>query len=93
MASAGTRQANWNMIMKPLPIALAVAVISGAIMIWWQSPSAHADEPAAFATAKQSPVQPMEKVTKSDEEWKKLLSPEQFQVARKAGTEIDVQFA
>jgi peptide-methionine (R)-S-oxide reductase len=28
-----------------------------------------------------------EKVTKSEEEWKKQLSPEQYQVARKAGTE------
>ena len=27
------------------------------------------------------------KVTKTEEEWKKQLSPEQFQVARKAGTE------
>lgn len=28
-----------------------------------------------------------EKITKSDEEWKQQLSPEQFHVARKAGTE------
>lgn len=28
-----------------------------------------------------------DKVTKTDEEWKKQLSPEQFHVARKAGTE------
>ena len=28
-----------------------------------------------------------EKITKSEEEWKKRLSPEQFQVTRKAGTE------
>ena len=28
-----------------------------------------------------------EKITKSEEEWKKQLSPEQFQVTRKAGTE------
>lgn len=29
----------------------------------------------------------MPKITKSEEEWKKQLSPEQFYVARKAGTE------
>src|SRR3569833_2870737 len=28
-----------------------------------------------------------EKVTKSDEEWRQALSPEQFRVLRKAGTE------
>ena len=28
-----------------------------------------------------------EKVIKTDEEWRKLLTPEQYQVARKAGTE------
>jgi peptide-methionine (R)-S-oxide reductase len=28
-----------------------------------------------------------EKITKSDEEWRKQLSPEQYQVARQAGTE------
>jgi len=28
-----------------------------------------------------------EKITKSEEDWKKQLSPEQFQITRKAGTE------
>ena len=34
-----------------------------------------------------APEEPTEKVMKSEEEWKKILTPEQFRVARKAGTE------
>lgn len=30
----------------------------------------------------------VEKIVKTDEEWKKILSPEQFNVARKKGTEL-----
>ncbi|BDZ70573.1 peptide-methionine (R)-S-oxide reductase MsrB [Methanobacterium petrolearium] len=30
----------------------------------------------------------VEKIVKTDEEWKKILSPEQFNVARKNGTEL-----
>src|SRR6185436_1921101 len=42
--------------------------------------------PVALAVQKGSkPV--IEKIVKSEEEWKKLLTPEQFQVLRKQGTE------
>jgi len=33
------------------------------------------------------PEEPTEKIMKTEEEWKKVLTPEQFRVARKAGTE------
>lgn len=87
MASAPAWRANWVMIMKPLSIALATLGLAAATTLWWAGAPAHANESTAFATAKQSPPQPMEKVTKSDEEWKKLLSAGQYQVTRKAGTE------
>lgn len=38
-------------------------------------------------TADKAPEQPADKVEKSEEEWRKELTPEQFRVLRKAGTE------
>jgi peptide-methionine (R)-S-oxide reductase len=39
------------------------------------------------ASGKKTGVEEVEKVVKPDDEWRKQLSPEQFQVTRKAGTE------
>ena len=41
--------------------------------------------PPAGQAAKEEKV---EKITKTDEEWKKLLTPEQYRVLRKEGTEV-----
>lgn len=39
-------------------------------------------------SSKTGKVEPMEKVEKSDEEWKEILTPRQFDIARKKGTEL-----
>lgn len=44
-----------------------------------------ASEPGKETARESLPI--MKKVTKSDEEWKKILTPEQFHVLRKKGTE------
>lgn len=41
----------------------------------------------AMETADKAPEQPVAKVEKTDEEWKKILTPEQYRILRKAGTE------
>lgn len=41
----------------------------------------------AMETAAEAPVEPDGKVVKTDEEWKKLLTPEQYRILREAGTE------
>ncbi|MFN9514196.1 MAG: peptide-methionine (R)-S-oxide reductase MsrB, partial [Akkermansiaceae bacterium] len=41
----------------------------------------------AMETAKEAPQEPTEKIVKTDEEWKKILTPEQYRILRQAGTE------
>jgi peptide-methionine (R)-S-oxide reductase len=41
----------------------------------------------AMETAATPPAQPTGKVEKTDEEWKKILTPEQYRILRQAGTE------
>ena len=50
-----------------------IALLSAVLLIWWRPVSSRAA--------------PQERVEKSEEEWKALLTPEQFQVARLKGTE------
>jgi len=49
--------------------------------------TAQDDTKTTMATSDKAPEQPTEKVEKTDEEWKKLLTDEQYRVARTAGTE------
>ncbi len=49
--------------------------------------SAGDEKKAVMETSSEKPVEPAAKVEKSEEEWRKLLTPEQFGILRKAGTE------
>ena len=46
-----------------------------------------ADDKTQKPAAKPSESQPIKTVKKTDEEWKKTLTPEQYRILRKAGTE------
>jgi peptide-methionine (R)-S-oxide reductase len=41
----------------------------------------------AMETSKEAPSEPTKKVVKTDEEWKKILTPEQYRILRQSGTE------
>lgn len=54
---------------------------------WFALGAVAAEKEASFATTQSAPPPPMEKVTRTEEEWKKQLTPEQYRVSRQAGTE------
>jgi peptide-methionine (R)-S-oxide reductase len=70
--------------MRKLPILLAVLLPIVLLYAAFSEKPVVAGE-AAEAVAPKGP--PVEKVVKSEEEWKKLLTDEQFYVLRRAGTE------
>ena len=75
---------------RPFLSAFLLIALAGAVLaFWWCGGFARADgqEGKSFATSPQAPKAPMEKVTKSKEEWKKALTAEQYRVTREAGTE------
>lgn len=88
--------------MKPSPsitgrIGLTIVAVGCLLSGGCQEEKATtAPSPAAAAPASNAPPQqatatstnkPMAKITKTDDEWKAQLSPEQYRVARKHGTE------
>lgn len=49
--------------------------------------SAEDDKKIVMEISSETPAEPTLQVVKTDEEWKKLLTPEQYRILRKAGTE------
>ena len=61
------------------PRLLTSVIFSLAIL------SCHAEEPK-METSKEALAEPTGKVQKTDAEWKKELTPEQYRILREAGT-------
>jgi peptide-methionine (R)-S-oxide reductase len=70
--------------MKRPQSSIFLALILGAALTTWLL---HAQTQKPMTTSDQTPAQPEKTVTKTDAEWKKQLTPEQYRIARQAGTE------
>ncbi len=60
---------------------------SFALLLSLTACSADDTKNANMKVEKEAPAEPTGKVVKTEEDWKKLLSPEQYLILRKAGTE------
>ena len=72
----------------PDPVMTAIprfSVLGGAFLL--AACSARDDKKAAMENRSEMPAEPADKVVRTDAEWHNLLSPEQFRILRKAGTE------
>jgi len=66
------------------PIRIFLILIAGGIFATFMI---NAQTQAPMATSDKNPEQPTKPVKKTDAEWRKQLTPEQYRIAREAGTE------
>jgi peptide-methionine (R)-S-oxide reductase len=73
--------------MKIAPFGLMILLLTGCSRTYVATSNTSEGAPSTNSTAVVSNRDMKHKVTKSEDEWKKELSPEQFRVLRKKGTE------
>lgn len=73
--------------MKTLARTLVLLLAIGTLAVLVIKAQTPATPQKPMNTSDQPPAQPDKPVKKTDAEWKKLLTPEQYRIARKAGTE------
>ncbi|MDF1852228.1 MAG: peptide-methionine (R)-S-oxide reductase MsrB [Verrucomicrobiales bacterium] len=70
------------------PLTLAFALIAAVAWIQADDEKSGTDEKETIIKVmKEAPKQPKEPVERTEEEWKKILTPEQYRILREEGTE------
>ena len=67
--------------------ALALSLLAFASIFHVRAEDKSSTEKPVIEVSKVAPAQPTGPVEKTDEEWKKILTPEQYRILREAGTE------
>lgn len=73
--------------MKTLLIPGAVAALLVSFILFSQADESKTEKETIIEVMEKAPEQPGEPVEKTDEEWKKELTPEQYRILREEGTE------
>lgn len=69
-----------------LPLTLILALVAAVAWIQAEDPAKSGGDPV-IEVMKEAPEQPEETVERTDEEWKKILTAEQYRILRQDGTE------
>ena len=67
--------------------ALVLSLVAFAAIFYARAEDKSSPNTPVIEVSKVAPPQPTGPVEKTDEEWKKILTPEQYRILRKAGTE------
>ena len=73
------------MIVDSMKIFLVLLAATSTLAL--ASCSRGVDNKSTMETQQQAPAEPSGKVVRTDAEWKKILTPEQYRILREAGTE------
>ncbi len=70
-----------------LVVTLSLGALASCADADDEKPATAAGKDTIIEVLKEAPAQPTAPVKKTDEEWKKILTPEQYRILREAGTE------
>ena len=74
-------------ISKWMPAAMAIAIVGGAVALGARAQQPQPGSSGQTENSDQKGSKQPDRVVKTDAEWRKILTPTQFEITRRAGTE------